>query len=77
VLLARGPFAVDDERRLFEHYAIDVLVTKDSGGESTGAKLAVARERSVAVVMVDRPTLPDVPSAATAAGILTLLGRYW
>ncbi|WP_018948544.1 cobalt-precorrin-6A reductase [Thioalkalivibrio sp. ALMg11] len=56
---ARGPFAAEDEARLLREHAIDVLVTKDSGGEATAAKLQAARERGIPVVMVERP--PDAP----------------
>jgi precorrin-6A/cobalt-precorrin-6A reductase len=63
VLLDRGPFTLDGERRLFREHRIDVLVTKDSGGPA--AKLIAARERGVPVVLVDRPPLPDAPVART------------
>ncbi|MEU1549997.1 cobalt-precorrin-6A reductase [Nocardia sp. NPDC005745] len=59
VLLARGPFAVEDESRLLAEHRIDVLVTKDSGGEQTEAKLAAARAAGIPVVVVDRPPLPE------------------
>ncbi len=44
-------------------HGIRVLVTKDSGGDMTAAKLTAARELGVRVLMVDRPPLPpgDVP----------------
>ncbi|MFG1988435.1 cobalt-precorrin-6A reductase [Actinoplanes sp. NPDC048988] len=64
VLLDRGPFTLDGERRILAGHAIDVLVTKDSGGP--GAKLAAARERGIPVVMVDRPPLPAGVVAATS-----------
>lgn len=58
LLLARGPFALDDERALLDRHEITVVVAKDSGG-ATEAKLIAARERSLPVVLVDRPPLPD------------------
>ncbi|WP_009909418.1 precorrin-6A/cobalt-precorrin-6A reductase, partial [Burkholderia thailandensis] len=59
VLAARGPFSIDGERTLFATAAIDVVVSKNSGGAATEAKLEVARERRIPVVMVGRPALPD------------------
>ncbi|WP_018875742.1 MULTISPECIES: cobalt-precorrin-6A reductase [unclassified Thioalkalivibrio] len=56
---ARGPFTAEDEARLLREHTIDVLVTKDSGGDATAAKLQAARERGMPVVMVERP--PDAP----------------
>ena len=71
VLLDRGPFTVDGERRLIREHQIGVLVTKDSGGSA--AKLTAARELGVPVVMVDRPPTPDAPTASTVADAVTWL----
>ncbi|HEV2504715.1 MAG TPA: cobalt-precorrin-6A reductase [Mesorhizobium sp.] len=69
-LLARGPFDEADERRLLIEHGIDVIVSKNSGGEATYGKIAAARALGIEVVMIRRPVLPAVPSAA---GILELL----
>ena len=58
VLLSRGPYAHDDECTILRDNRIEVLVTKNSGGELTAAKLAAAAELGVPVVMIDRPPLP-------------------
>lgn len=70
VLLARGPFTVADERALLTRWGVDVVVTKDSGGTATVAKLTAARELGVPVLVVRRPAAPcgvravaDVPGA--------------
>jgi precorrin-6A/cobalt-precorrin-6A reductase len=65
LVLDRGPFTLDGERELLRRYAIDVLVTKDSGGDLTAAKLTAARELDVPVLMVDRPPAPAAPAVAT------------
>ncbi|MDQ0765864.1 cobalt-precorrin-6A reductase [Streptomyces canus] len=70
VLLSRGPFTVADESTLLYDHCIDVLVTKDSGGAATSAKLTAARELALPVVVVRRPALPDgVTSVPDVAGV--------
>ncbi|GIF74905.1 cobalt-precorrin-6A reductase [Asanoa siamensis] len=67
VLLDRGPYTLDGERALLDRHGIDVVVTKDSGGDATRAKLDAARERDIPVVLVDRPVEPDMPTVDTPA----------
>jgi precorrin-6A/cobalt-precorrin-6A reductase len=59
-IAARGPFTLDDERALFAAEGFDVLVSKNSGGNATEAKLQVARERGLPVLILQRPQLPEV-----------------
>ncbi|UGT44267.1 cobalt-precorrin-6A reductase [Nocardia yamanashiensis] len=58
ILLARGPFTLADETALLTDRRIDVMVTKDSGGALTEAKLEAARALALPVVVIDRPALP-------------------
>jgi precorrin-6A/cobalt-precorrin-6A reductase len=75
LITARGPFNVADERALLEAHAIELIVTKNSGGTATTAKLEAARALSVPVIMVERPDLPDAQSVETVADALTWLER--
>ncbi|MFI6599658.1 cobalt-precorrin-6A reductase [Nonomuraea sp. NPDC050536] len=71
VLLDRGPYTLEGELALIREHRLDVLVTKDSGGSMTTAKLLAARELGLRVIMVDRPPPPAgvrlVESVAEAA----------
>ncbi|WNW13168.1 cobalt-precorrin-6A reductase [Pseudomonas sp. DTU_2021_1001937_2_SI_NGA_ILE_001] len=60
IIAARGPFKLEDERRLFAERDIDVLISKNSGSASTEPKLQVARERGIPVLILKRPALPPV-----------------
>ncbi|WP_445619697.1 cobalt-precorrin-6A reductase [Kushneria sp. Sum13] len=61
-LIARGPFTLEQERQVLREHAIDVLVTKHSGGEATWPKLVAAREQGTDVIMMRRPAMPDTPT---------------
>ncbi len=76
LLLDRGPFSLEQERQLLQYYQIDAIVSKNSGGDATYAKIIAARELGVKVVMVKRPPLPPGEQVADIDGALAwLMGR--
>lgn len=58
IVIRRGPFTLESERALMTEHRIEALVSKNSGGEATHAKIAAARALGLPVVMVRRPALP-------------------
>lgn len=58
VLHAVGPFALEAELKLLQTHAVDVLISKNSGGSAVAAKLVAARQLSIPVIMLERPALP-------------------
>lgn len=74
LLQDRGPYTVEDEAALMAAYDVQVLVSKNSGGDQTSAKLAAARSLGIPVVMVERPALPHrVVVASSVSGLLAVL----
>jgi precorrin-6A/cobalt-precorrin-6A reductase len=43
---------------LLQNYDIRAIVSKNSGGDATYAKIVAARELKIPVVMVQRPIMP-------------------
>jgi len=66
LLLDRGPYTVEGELALIDEHRIEVLLSKDSGGPHTEAKLQAARLRGLPVILVRRPPRPR---ADTVAGV--------
>jgi precorrin-6A/cobalt-precorrin-6A reductase len=78
VILDRGPYTLEGELALIDRHAIDLVVTKDSGGALTEAKLDAARERGLPVIVVDRPPRPpnETEAVATVAEALDWVSRH-
>ena len=76
LVLARGPFRVEDEISLLRDERIEVLVSKNSGGAATGAKIAAARELGVGVIMIERPAAEDVETFDTVDAVLAWIEAH-
>lgn len=75
LILARGPYTLAGELALIDEHDIDIVVTKDSGGVHTRAKLDAAREHGLPVIMVRRPHHVDVPTVHTVVDALAWVSR--
>ncbi|GJD16470.1 precorrin-6x reductase CbiJ [Rivularia sp. IAM M-261] len=80
LILARGPFSLQDEKKLLLEYEIDTIVSKNSGGGATYAKIIAARELGIKVVMVQRAVMPEGEKTACVedamAWLVSKLGVY-
>ena len=73
ILCDRGPFTLNNERQILIHNKIDTIVSKNSGGDATKAKIIAARELGVNVVMVNRPAIPPGEQVTDVNGALAWL----
>jgi precorrin-6A/cobalt-precorrin-6A reductase len=72
---ARGPFSQDDDRALLQAHRVEVIVSKNSGGSAAYGKIAAARTLGIEVIMLRRPTLPDIASVATVEEATALIAH--
>jgi precorrin-6A/cobalt-precorrin-6A reductase len=75
LILNRGPYTLASELEMLDRHSIDLLVTKDSGGPLTMAKLDAARMRGLPVIMIDRPRRAETATVSTVAAALAWVGR--
>lgn len=76
LILVRGPFTIDEETRLMHKERIDILVTKNSGGQQTDAKLQAARALQIPVLMIERPPLPESRVTYDLQNALAFVGTH-
>ena len=76
LVLARGPFRVEDEIALMRQETVEMVVTKNSGGSATEAKLTAARALGIEVVMVERPAGEAVTAFAAMEPVLAWIEAH-
>ncbi len=75
LLQARGPFDRDAEIRLLTDEKIDVVVSKNSGGHATYAKIEAARTLGLPVIMIARPDKPAGHVVGSPEEVVALLAH--
>ena len=73
LVIDRGPYTLAGELALIDAHGIDLVVTKDSGGHHTEAKMDAARRRGLPVIVVRRPPGPSVPTVGHVEAALAWL----
>ena len=72
----RGPFTFAEEHELMRSAAIELLVTKNSGGMASAAKLEAARSLGLPIVVVERPVIPPRPSLSSLDDVLAWIEAH-
>ena len=72
-ILSRPPYYLAAERELMTQQGISHLITKNSGGAQTFAKLEAAAELKVDVIVIDRPLLLPAPEQPTIGQVIAAL----
>lgn len=78
LILSRPPYFLTTELELLQENGITHLISKNSGGVQTEAKLQAAQQLRLPIYMIERPALPpahDVPTVGQAIAALRL-DRY-
>ena len=59
-MTGRGPFTMESELSILSEHKVEILITKNSGGIATKAKLLAARKLGFPAVLIARPPKPTV-----------------
>lgn len=70
VVVGRGPFDVASETGLLRRNRIDVVVSRNSGGQSTYAKIEAARSLKLPVIMITPPSREAGEYVESVEGVL-------
>jgi precorrin-6A/cobalt-precorrin-6A reductase len=76
LILARGPFSLADELALMKRERIEALVTKNSGGRATYAKIEAARALEIEVVIMHRPPASEAETLHDIDAVLAWITAH-
>lgn len=75
VIIDRGPFSEADDRDLLLKHEIQLVVTKNAGGDAAYSKIAAARSLGLPVLMIDRPAMPARPEVHDTGSVLNWIAH--
>lgn len=76
LILARGPFSLSQELELMRSESIEAIVTKNSGGNATYAKIEAARILGIPVVIVERPAAPQAETLYDLEAVMAWIADH-
>jgi len=73
IVVARGPFTLEGDLALIKGQKIELIISKNAGGEGARAKLDAARALDLPVLMIERPLLPARTEVFSTQAVLDWL----
>jgi precorrin-6A/cobalt-precorrin-6A reductase len=75
LIFARGPFDAAQDELLLKRHGIEAVVSKNSGGKASVAKIVAARALKIPVVMIAPPPPPPGETIATVPAAIAWIVR--
>jgi len=76
LILKRGPFSFADEAAFMRNEGVEALVTKNSGGRATYAKIEAARALGIEVVVVRRPPASEAETLEDLDAVMAWIAGH-
>ena len=76
LVLKRGPFSLADEVTLMRNEGVEALVTKNSGGRATYAKIEAARALGIEVLIVRRPPASQAETVHDLDAVMSWIAAH-
>lgn len=73
LVVDRGPFTLAGDLALMRQHRVELVIAKNAGGTGARAKLDAARALGIAVLMIDRPPLPDAQTTHSVTDVIDWL----
>jgi len=74
-IVSEGPFHVEEDIKILKKYNIDMIITKNSGGNGAYSKIIAARELGITVIIISRPRGAKVKKVYNFDSILKWLNH--
>lgn len=75
IVVDRGPYKAEADRTLMQRHEIDLVVSKNAGGDGARSKIDAARELGLPVLMIDRPVIPSRTEMQSPAQVMGWLAH--
>jgi len=76
LIFARGPFDAAQDELLLKRHGIEAVVSKNSGGKASVAKIVAARALKIPVMMIAQPAPPPGETIAAVPAAIAWIVRH-